>query len=457
MNTIKKTAAAVLSASVLLGMCGCSSKINPEVIKSAEELASAITKRDYSKIEALASEGDETLEEILTLPSSCDDDLAAKEIIASTLTYEVDSDSYAGRAKGGSVDVIFTYIDYEPVTADVLFLDYEELEATLSSCEATVEVTLTFDFSKTKEGFVCTNISEAEELFPYASVEFEYALPYSEYAGDITITQADLVGGEYVITADHSSISGNLEITGDGCDILWEYYWVLEDEYGGYITGCPTQQEVCPTNLYFEAPGSFPNGDYAISFYSADYQLIATQEFTIDMEVDTSAAPFTSSSSDSYYVYPSDGIVELPGCDLVVDLPAGLSCLTPDELVDELGSQDAILDLVFYAVDGESYVMAQGMHTGAYDSYDSALALIEAEDAIVSWVDFGGAECDFDYVTYTVGDREFEATVITILTGDEEWYVTLMVIGDGDSAFLLSVYSKDPGFADRIMDGVTIR
>ena len=102
-------------------------------------------------------------------------------------------------------------------------------------------------------------------------------------------------------------------------------------------------------------------------------------------------------------------------------------------------------------------VTAQAMHTGAYDSYDSALALIEAEDAIVSWVDFGGAECDFDYVTYTVGDRETEATVITILTGNEEWYVTLMVIGDEDSAFLLSVYSKDPGFADRIMDGVTIR
>ena len=460
MNNFKKTAAVMLSASLLLGMCGCSSKIDQEVIERADQLASAITKRDYSKIEALASEDDEALEEILTLPSSSDDDLAAKELIASTLTYEVDSDSYEGKMKGGSVDVIFTYVDYEPVTSDVLFLDIEELEATISSCTSTVEVTLTFDFSKTKEGIVCTNISEAEALFPYASIEFEYALPYSEYAGAITIEGAEYSAGEYIFTSAPSSISGNLEITGDGCDILWDYYWIIEDEHGGYIDGGPTQTEICPSNLYFDSPYTdriYPNGTYSISFYSTDYRLIATQGFTIDVEAEpSSSAPSSSSSSGAgvYFDDSEDGVIEFPYCDLAAVLPDGATCLTPEEIVSVYGDQGVDLNfLVFLAEDGETLVYANALNAGAYDSYSALTDLFDAEEAQINWLDMGGADYDSDYPTYTVGDREFEAVCITILTGDEEWYNTFILVGDESTSFLVTCYSKDPDYADRLMQG----
>lgn len=461
MNITKKAAAVVLCVAMLSGMSSCSSKIDPDVIESAGLLAEAITKLDYSKIEALASEGDSELESILSLPSSSDEEHEAKSLIASTLSYEVDSDSYEGHVKGGSVDIIFTYVDYSSVTDDVLFLSGSDLCSAIESCEDTVEVTLNFDFSKTKAGVLCSNISAASELFPYASAEFEFALPYCEYAGYITMDEGDLVAGEYIFSSEPSSISGSLEIEGDGSRITWDYYWIIEDEYGSYVDGTSALSESCPSALYFESPysvSSYPNGSYTVSFYSSDYQLIASQAFSVDIEMedDSSSSSYSSSFAD-YFVCPDDGIIELPNTDIVIDLPDGVTCRTQEELVADLGDAGAAsAHLLFFANDDLTMVYAERLTTGGYSSASSISCLFDIVYDQEDWIDSGGALYETEFYTIVIGDREFNAATISVEAGGGDWYNVYIVIGDGDTSYLITVYSADEGFMDRFIGGISV-
>ena len=119
-KNLQKALSLMVSASIMLTVTSCAKSIEEPVLDMADDLGKYIVDRDYNKIKKLTGEKNDKLEEILSLSDdSSETDVQAREIIASTLSYEVDEDSYDGDKEEGSVDIIFTYVDYEKAIEDI--------------------------------------------------------------------------------------------------------------------------------------------------------------------------------------------------------------------------------------------------------------------------------------------------------------------------------------------------
>lgn len=447
MNNLRKPAAVVLIASMLLGVCSCStSKIDTSIIDSANRLASAIKSRDYAKVEELSSTGDDELSSIF---SSCS--TGSKDLIASSIEYEVDSDSFSGGLKGGNVDIIFSYIDYKSVTEDVLFIDPSAVDSAISSCSSRVEVTLNFEFTKSKDIVLCTNVSVAEELFPYAYEEFSVAEPLETYAGDITVSDASFTGGEYVFSTAPSSVSGSLAIEGDGQLLTWETYWIVEDANGGFVEAGDTVVTECPSELTFDCPFSydlFPNGEYTVSFYLADYTLIASVPFRMEYE----ESEYTASADGQGYVVTSHGAtIAFPDTDLQIDLPPDIQCVDPEVYLSELDESELLNNPVLFLSGSVTEYSSIYCFYLDFDSYDSP----EARDYL-SVLLSEYSSCPISYGTCTVGDHEFPVAYVTIDYGSMVLYVSYTLVGDEDSCYVLVTGSSDGGFADEVLGRISV-
>ena len=167
---MKKTTRAVsliLTGSMLMSLCSCSlgaDKSEDDVLDMAEEVANCICDRDYKKLAKLTEDGDEDLEEMLEAID--EDDL--KAAIASTLSFEFEEDSLEKDGKKGyTVEVTFTYVDYEEVVDGGLYNSVDEFEDAIDDCDKEVEEAITLEFEKDGDDIIFANISDLEALFPY--------------------------------------------------------------------------------------------------------------------------------------------------------------------------------------------------------------------------------------------------------------------------------------------------
>ena len=169
MKRTKKTVSMILASSMLMSLCACQDKSMDEVLDLAEDVAKYTCDLDYKKLSKLTEDGDEDLEEIF---EGIGDD-GFREVIASTLEYEIDEDSLEKDGKKGyTVDVTFTYVDYEEVLEDVEILSVDDFEDAVEDCDEVVEETVTLEFEKDGSDILFTNISDLEDLFPYWDEEF---------------------------------------------------------------------------------------------------------------------------------------------------------------------------------------------------------------------------------------------------------------------------------------------
>ena len=114
MNRTKRLIATALCASMALSTCSCSKKFENNVIDVADKLGGYIVDRNYNKLEKMTEDGDDDIEDIFSMLTDTPEDKQqeARQIIASTLSYEVDEESFEGdfMGKEGSIDVVFTYV-----------------------------------------------------------------------------------------------------------------------------------------------------------------------------------------------------------------------------------------------------------------------------------------------------------------------------------------------------------
>lgn len=164
MKKFNKTVAVLLTVSMLMSLGACQDKGQDEVMDLAEEVAKYTADRNYSKLAKLTEDGDEDLEEIF---EGIEDD-GYREVIASTLEYEIDEDSLEKDGSSGyTIDVTFTYVDYEEVLDDEDIFSVDDFEAAVDDCDEVVEVTITLEFEKDGSDILFVNISDLEDLFPY--------------------------------------------------------------------------------------------------------------------------------------------------------------------------------------------------------------------------------------------------------------------------------------------------
>ena len=464
MKDLRKPLSVLLVTAMTLSTCACSAKFENGVIDQADKLGGSILDRDYKKIEKMAEEGDEDLEDLLPLStdtSALDND--ARAIIASTLTYEVDEDSFEGDffGKEGSIDIAFTYVDYEKAIEGItIFEDLDAFEAAIEECDDKVETTITFEFVNDGGKPVCSNIGDIAELFPYASEEFNFALSRENYAGDIEFDGLNN-GNGYI---DTESVSCHLNVLGDGQELTWNYYYVVECYDMNFYTSDVIEVEA-PTSLDAEYSMSdiLDDGNYVFTFYTDEDVLLGSASVEVThTEVTPTPTPAPSSGSGSsavgpYYVSPADGIIALPDTNLTIDLPTGHACIYADNpaLASVFGSNaDVMQNLVFFAVDLFNGAGAFAMRLpGA--SVDSPDALAALNSVAEQYVPDGGTSVSSSQ-DYTIGDRT--VTVMTIEITESSGLVTychFALIGDDDACYLLYFYSENTDNIDTFMGGIT--
>ncbi|SMC52630.1 hypothetical protein SAMN06296952_1562 [Oscillospiraceae bacterium] len=467
MKTFKKDISLLLIASIMLTTCSCAfGNIEEDVLDMADDLGKNIVDRNYKKITKIAGEEDDKLEAVLSL--STDDSVSyneAREIIASTLSYEVDEDSYEGDRKEGSVDIVFTYVDYEKVVDDnPVFADLGAFEEAVEDCDDTIEVTITFEFEKDKDGIYCTNIGDIEDIFPYSKEEFNFALDLYEYVDGITFIDC---GPGFVYT-DVDYISCTLGVTGDGQLLTWDYYYVVERD-GVQIYQSSIITAECPTQLEAEysATGSdiLEDGTYDFIFYTADNEMLYSAFADVthtEVTPSPTPTPVPSASGEDVlpgpeYVYPEDGIIALPDTDLVFDLPDGYYCLAPDtsDFQEIMGGDQWMADQAIFSAQnnlGTDLLVIRLNHQG-YSSQSESFATM-ADNLVTGYSEYGTVTSTETSVT--VGDRVFPAYIIGISRGSGTVYISICLVGDDDDTFLLTVMGLNSEELYDIMAGVSI-
>ena len=171
MRRSTKAVALLLTASMLMPLCSCADKTMDQIPELAANICGDVKVRDYDKLMDASRFEDEALEEIFDMIGEDE----AKEMVADTLTYEIDADSLQKIDKTNySIDVTFSYVDHEAVLEDESIVSADDFENGIQDSSDLIEVTITMLFYKDGSDIFFMNLGDIEKLYPYADEEIEF-------------------------------------------------------------------------------------------------------------------------------------------------------------------------------------------------------------------------------------------------------------------------------------------
>ena len=331
MKTVsKKTISLAVASAMILSMSGCSlfDKSKDEVLETVDGFAKNLASCNVSKIAKGSIEDFEDVqedwEEKLTFSSGdyYDSDAAtAAQAIADTISYEVDEESVEASKKTGegSVDVVFTIADYEPVVDDDDIVKVEDFVDAIEDAD-TQEITITIEFEKDEDEWLCSNYEEIfDELYAFTEEDYEFRIPIADMVTGVNWFGCDWnYGDSYYTNTTYIDVDLAFDWSTD-IDYSGIYYTVeyqgqeLYRETGDYMgyfysstPGAPTDE----TGYYLAA------GEYTITFYDADDSIIWSGVATVYLEeVQLGFEPeldwwFTDNYDDSNPVYTNTDVID---------------------------------------------------------------------------------------------------------------------------------------------------
>ena len=458
--SVKRIVAIVLCAAVAFGMCSCSSGSKDRIVlNAAEGLGIAVTKRDTAAVAALTSEED--IDGIFYLGDDTSSDTSVKEKIASTLSYAVDAESLTGAPgyKNGTVDIVFTYVDYEYIRSDSDNMRGADVfERAVDSCGETVDVTLTFDYVMEDDNVTFTQVSQISELFPYADELFDFTVNYPAFVGGVYFTGDSYDASSNTYT-DTSALHCYIEITDAGQDLDWSYYFTIDrDGENVYTSSTFASDDEQYLNAVYTSAALLEEGVYTVTFYSADGQYLGASSAEVVVTV-TPGIPGQSNDpaalfyNSPYFVCPDDNVITLPDSDVTLTLPDHLICQDFNYFLSLRTPYTEYADnVVFFATDETScYCLAIRLDFPNYasqEAYDylgftDGQATISPEfyeDTDGNPVEMDPAFSTMGQYDYNVGGRNFRCLEITEVTMDGVELIDYYVVGDDDTCYLFVVY-----------------
>jgi hypothetical protein len=167
MKKFGKALSVLLTGAMLTSLCSCDiakDKSMDEIADLAEDVCKYTADLDYKKLSKMTEDGDEDLEAIF---EGIEDD-GFREVVASTLEYEIDEDSLEKDGKKGyTIDVTFAYVDYEEVLEDDSVITVDDFEDAVEDCDEKIEESITLEFEKDGDDILFVNIGDLADLFPY--------------------------------------------------------------------------------------------------------------------------------------------------------------------------------------------------------------------------------------------------------------------------------------------------
>ncbi|MFA5727265.1 MAG: hypothetical protein WC886_06465, partial [Saccharofermentanaceae bacterium] len=314
---IKRIIAVVLSASMLLSLTACFDKSKEEVLDVADDVASAFADKDADAIADLTAEAEDeditVLQEILDFEGFYDEETAAVlKAIGDSITYEIDEESAEATKKSeeGSVDVVFTMVDYESVLENEdNLVDVDTCVAAIEDCEDTIDVEVTFDFVLDGEDWLLSDFTEVSgNLYEFVTIEVSFTPALVEMVDYVTWWTAD---GDGTYTNAYT-IELDIIPTAEGAsgDVTWEFYYEVYfnnslvytsescTDYGSYIEA---YYGTSYSGASVGADGYLSAGSYTITFYTLDGTQLATSSVNVYEETAVTEPTSTGSGVTDFY------------------------------------------------------------------------------------------------------------------------------------------------------------
>lgn len=407
--------ALLLSLALLSGITSCGKEdYSGKILTCADYISEYAVERKYVEIAAMSLGSDPDLREFMSMSSDSATIYRAQLAIESTLKYDVLEDTLEcyGSDMTGSIDVEFTYCDYEEVLDSVpIFLSMDDFEEAVYNCTEQIEVTLTYEFQYVDGLVKLTNIKDLNELFPYKDIEVPISLGYASYIGDPEF-MGDTYDNNLECYLDTESIIAVIPIDGDGHKLIWDYYYEIESGREVVYTSDPAHDEY-PNSLYinYDFGSSIPNGFYDFTLY--DLEGTEFKSFTI------------------YVTGSVDPIRYLGGTTLYYELPEGYGYADPNtyDMSDRFGNMENFVDAYITGTTQYSYgydlVIARNLYHVDQSVIDDFFAGLDA-DVEENYSDLDATIHRVNY-TFTIDGVEYSSATYFIETGDEYYDVYYFV------------------------------
>ena len=471
MRAVRKVIALLLGASCTLTVCSCSAIFRNGFVEAADQIAQAAVARDYESLELIADEGDRKLQNILDLlKDTGDEENEAGALIASTLSYDVIEESFRSDSLGtrGSVDVSFSYSDYsEAVSNRTIFWDIEEFGDVLALCQGKVVTTITFYFIKEDGKLLCTNISDITALYPYSSLDLDFAGNEADYVGEFEFTGDNQISRNFGL-CDICMINCSLAVTGDGQRLPWHYYCTVDKDGAEVFTSgvidvlAPEALDISYTDVDPDT-GVMADGTYTFSFYTDDDELIAESSINVTHTISADDAVSPSSTLGDQYIYSDSDQLILPECDLVSEQPDNMHFCAPESPEVQLAVDEGMGDSVITIISGDEGGPCEDARITIIDvginidcSSDVNISYIDSfMDDFIAEYEAEGYTCTQESFYYTVGDREYYVNRFTAETDSESICITYMLLGDEDNTYIASWLTTDLAESDNILNSLS--
>lgn len=191
---LRRLVAGVLAAATALSFASCALfGTSKEIVDAADIFAATVIKGNAKKIIKLTTEKEssDAVAELGALLNKNNYSSNQKEFIdavADTMTYEVKSDTVKSDKERGSVDVVFTMVDYEKAIKDGDCEDIDDVIDALKDCEDTMDVTVGLEFKNKGDKWLVDNIDDKdfEDLFEFYTYDISDSVDVYGYEYDDT-------------------------------------------------------------------------------------------------------------------------------------------------------------------------------------------------------------------------------------------------------------------------------
>lgn len=314
---VKGVVAVALTSSMLLSMTACGDKAGEQVIAAANDYAKAMIDGDVDTLEEMSDGMDDDFKSTLADNYQVDAETYGEDYekicnaITDTISYEVDEESVDASTKDeeGSVDVVFTMVDYTKIAEDEdAMSDVDTFVSALSDKDAdTKEITVTIEFNLDDEDWLVSNFDDILQATEEDSVLYYYQDAFSIKFVPAYIDMIDYT--EWYYTDDGESTYTDptgieLDIVPfwefQGSDYVWEFYYEV---YDGTDTLIYTSEELSDYGAWIEAyfyaddfDGALvddvylPADSYTITFFDLDGNEIASSTCTVVNDSSSSSA-----------------------------------------------------------------------------------------------------------------------------------------------------------------------
>lgn len=190
---LRRLVASVLAAVTALSFASCALfGTSKEIVDAADNFAATVIKGNTNEIIKLTTEkkSSDAAAELGTLLNKNNYSSNQKEFIdavADTMTYEVKSDTVKSDTERGSIDVVFTMVDYEKAIKDGDCEDIDDVIDALKDCEDTMDVTVGLEFKNKGDKWLVDNIDDKdfEDLFEFYTYDISDSVDIYGYEYDV--------------------------------------------------------------------------------------------------------------------------------------------------------------------------------------------------------------------------------------------------------------------------------